>query len=174
MMPKLDIKPYILPWVYATKKIVPTCIVLHWWGEPINDQGVTHLAGLLENRQLSVQYAVLANGEIYKLAPSPDTFCRHAKCANESAIGIEIEGYNEVDLDANELQFSAVVRLVKELQTRFMIPVDFRAELADTNARFFGVTSHKQVDTYCENGTGKNDVHDKYTERIRIALQSAT
>lgn len=171
-MPSLRITPHYLSWLDGSQKIQPTCIVLHWWGERINDQGVDYLVRILERRQLSVQYAVGVTGEVYQLAPTPDTFCRHAKCANHSAIGIEIEGFDEHDLDANELQFHAVVALVRYLAQTFAMELDFRVEGEGTDMRFFGLASHKQVDEYCEDANSKDDVHDEYVERVRLALSS--
>lgn len=172
MTPNLHIKRHILPWIDTAKKIHPTCIVLHWWGEPINEQGVEYLASLLQKRKLSVQYAVLANGEIYQLSPTPDTFCRHAKCANDSAIGIEIEGFDKDDLDNNQNQFESVIQLVRKLVNNYNMQTDLKVKEKEDQIRFFGIASHKLVDVYCSNANGKDDVHDNYVERVKLALKN--
>lgn len=170
MMPRPAIKRHVLPWVDATNIIEPTCIVLHWWGEPINTKGIDHLVSLLRSRELSVQFAVLSNGDTYQLSPAPNTFCHHAKCANHSSIGIELEGQNEHDLDSNQLQFEAVVSLVIWLAEKYHIEHEFRVSGEKEDVRFYGITSHKQVDTHCPNANGKVDVHDSYLERVLKAL----
>ena len=171
-MRELEFKQDELPWLDPNKKIVPSCIVLHWWGEPLNKRGVDFLIEILARRELSVQYAVLANGEIHQLAPTPDTFCRHAKCANESSIGIEIEGENAHDLDNNDVQFKAVTKLVKYLQQKYQIESPFKITGTTENIRFHGVASHKQVDVYCPDGSGKDDVHDSYVGAVTRATKS--
>ncbi len=132
--------------------------------------GINHLAALLRRRGLSVQFAILSNGDIYQLSPASNTFCRHAKCANQSCIGIEIEGQDEHDLDANNLQFEAVVALVRWLAEKYHIKQEFRVDRGEEKIRFYGITSHKQVDTHCPNANGKVDVHDSYLERVLKAL----
>ncbi len=166
----IEIKEHFLPWVDAEKKITPTAIVLHWWEEPINDQGVQYLADLLEPRGLAVQFAVLANGDIFQLTPTPDTYGRHAKCANDSAIGIEIEGMGAEDLDANEVQFGAVVALTRYLKEKYAIADEFHVDQDSDPMRFYGVTSHKNADVYCPNANGKVDVHDEYLARVIEAV----
>jgi len=126
MKSELQIKTKLLPWVDSRYKFNPTCIVLHWWGEP----------------------------------------CQHAKCANASAIGIEIEGNDERDLDHNEKQFQSVVALVHYLKETFHIADTFTMEQIGSTQLFYGITSHKQVDKLCQNGSGKIDVHDQYVERV--------
>jgi N-acetyl-anhydromuramyl-L-alanine amidase AmpD len=164
----MEIKKNILPWVDPDKTITPTAVVLHWWEEPIDtEKGIDLLRELWEERGLAVQFAVLADGTIYQLTPHENSYARHAKCANNSAIGIEIQGMGAEDLDANEVQFGAVVLLTRYLKQKYAIEDGFRVEGAnDDDKRFFGVTSHKNVDVYCSNANGKVDVHDAYLNRV--------
>lgn len=152
------------------KKIKPNAIVLHWWETPISDGGIDYFIELFAKRELSVQFVVMANGDIYQLTPAADSYGRHAKCANNSAIGIEIQGEGPQDLDSNQTQFENVVSLVKYLQDKFEIPTEFKVEGSDENIRFYGITSHKNVDVYCPNASGKKDVHDEYLARVIAAL----
>jgi len=169
-MPELNIKEHLLPNVDPSRKIGPTAIVLHWWGQwegmPTEDQGIKTLSDVLTDRGMSVQYGVLANGEIYQLTPTADTWARHAKDANKSAIGIEIEGKDAEDLDHNPDQYLSVVALTRFLKAKYAIVDTFRVEETPEGPRFFGVTSHKQVDPYCANANGKEDVHDEYLQRV--------
>ena len=169
-MPELEIKEHLLPHVDSSRKINPTAIVLHWWGQwegmPTEDQGIKTLSDVLETREMSVQYGVLANGDIYQLTATPNTWARHAKDANNSAIGIEIEGKGAEDLDSNPAQYLSVVALTRYLKKQYAIADTFRVEDSPEGPRFFGVTSHKQVDPYCANANGKDDVHDEYLRRV--------
>ena len=167
-MTNLSIERHILPWIDSEKTIVPTAIVLHWWEEPISKGNIELLESLWAERQLASQFAVLADGTIYQLTSHKNSFSRHAKCANNSAIGIEIQGLGAEDLDSNSVQFNAVVSLVAYLKNEFTIEDEFRVEhqADDETIRFYGVTSHKNVDVYCSNANGKMDVHDEYLVRV--------
>lgn len=153
-----------------SRKIRPTAIVLHWWEEPISNGGIDYFIGLFAKRELSVQFVVMVNGDIYQMTPQADNYGRHAKCANESAIGIEIQGQGPQDLDSNQAQFEQVVRLVKYLQDEFDIQTAFKVEDSEEDIRFYGITSHKNVDAYCPNASGKQDVHDEYLDRVVEAI----
>lgn len=172
-MRKPVIKKHLIAWVDSKRIIKPTCIVLHWWGEPINNQGISFLYRLLKKRQLSVQFAVLANGDIFQLSPRPDTFCKHAKCANSSSIGIEIEGFGSDDLDNNEIQFNAVLDLTWWITEEYKIEKDFQVENIGSKIRFYGIASHKQIDIYCPDSNGKDDVHDEYIKRIKNIIATS-
>lgn len=163
-----SIEQHILPWIDAEKTIIPTAIVLHWWEEPIEKGNIEFLESLWVERQLASQFAVLADGTIYQLTPHENSFSRHAKDANDSAIGIEIQGLGAEDLNSNSIQFNAVVSLVTYLKDKFAIEDSFRIEQksSDEAMRFYGVTSHKNVDIYCSNPNGKTDVHDEYLARV--------
>lgn len=162
-----EIHEHILPWVDPEATITPTAIVLHWWEEPIDKGNIELLEALWAERGLASQFAVLADGSIHRLTPHENSFSRHAKCANDSAIGIEIQGLGAADLDANDIQFRAVVALTRYLKNKYAIEDTFRVEeLGDGKRRFYGVTSHKNVDVYCSDANGKQDVHDAYLERV--------
>ena len=163
----LTIKKFIMPWVDPDITITPTAIVLHWWEEPISRGGVELLQDLWQEHGLASQFAVLADGSIYRLTPHENSYCRHAKCANDSAIGIEIQGLGAKDLDANTVQFQSAVSLARYLTQKYAIEDEFRVEVLDGNKlRFYGITSHKNVDVYCPGASGKQDVHDAYLNRV--------
>ncbi len=170
MTPSLIIKTDGFPESYfdKTRLITPTCIVLHWWEEPIDNFGINQLIDLLSKRRLSVQFGVLANAEIYQLTPHPNSFARHAKCANNSSIGIEIQGMGPKDLDSNQKQFSSVVELVRWLSSIYKIGPNFSVENTHNQESiiFHGIASHKLVDPFCANANGKKDVHDSYLKRV--------
>jgi N-acetylmuramoyl-L-alanine amidase len=163
-----------LPWVDPDRTITPTAIVLHWWEEPIGRGDIELLEELWEERGLASQFAVLADGTIYQLTPHANSFGRHAKCANSSAIGIEIQGMGSDDLDGNTVQFQAVIALTRFLKQKFSIQTEFKVEGLEQNEtmRFYGVTSHRIVDIYCSNASGKQDVHDEYLARVVEHLES--
>ena len=81
-----DIKQTLLPWVDNTQRIEPTAIVLRWWG------GIKYAIWRLNRRELSVQFMILASGDTYQLVEDPTVLCHHARCANNSSIGIELQG----------------------------------------------------------------------------------
>jgi N-acetyl-anhydromuramyl-L-alanine amidase AmpD len=170
-----EIIKHILPWVDPNRTITPTAIVLHWWEEPISRGDIELLEELWEERSLASHFAVLADGTIYQLTPHANSFGRHAKCANNSAIGIEIQGMGREDLDENAIQFQSVVALTRFLKREFSIQTEFKVEglEQDETMRFFGVTSHKIVDHYCSNANGKQDVHDEYLARVIEDLEVA-
>lgn len=170
-----EIKQYILPWIDAEKVITPTAVVLHWWEEPIAKGDIEFLSSLWEDRGLASQFAVLADGTIYQLTPHENSYSRHAKCANNSAIGIEIQGMGAEDLDANLVQFEAVSWLAEYLKQKYAIEDAFRVEHEgdEEHIRFYGITSHKNVDVYCSNANGKLDVHDEYLARVIESTRSA-
>jgi len=174
-MKKPEIIKHILPWVDPDRIITPTAIVLHCWEEPISKGNIELLEDLWHERGLASQFAVLADGTIYQLTPHANSFGRHAKCANNSAIGIEIQGMGNIDLDGNNIQFQAVASLTRFLKQEFSIQTEFRVEGLEHNEtmRFYGVTSHKAIDLYCLNANGKQDVHDEYLARIIKDLEAA-
>jgi N-acetyl-anhydromuramyl-L-alanine amidase AmpD len=157
-----------LEWVDASKKIKPTAIVLHWWQVPTWLGGIKVLYLGLKRRKLSVQFAILKNGDIYQLVKDPTTYCHHARCANKSSIGIELQGLNAKDLDKQPDQFQAVVNLVTYLCSKYKIPTSFEFK----NGRFYGISSHKVVDEYCHSKRlrKKKDLHDEYLQRVIEAV----
>ena len=160
-----------LSWVDKNKRIEPTAIVLHWWQVPSWFGGINYLLKGLKRWKTSVQFAVTKDGSVYQLVSDPTVFCHHARGANNSSIGIEIQGLNSRSLDKNKVQFKAVVELVRYLQDKYSIQTDFKVE-KEPELRFYGVTSHKQVDPYCGKRKlwYKRDVHDEYLERVRNKL----
>ena len=167
----------ICHWVDPDRTIKSTCLVFHWWQEPIEKGGIEHLSRLLYREgvePLSVQFAVMADGDIIQCVPEPHTWCRHAKAeGNESCIGIEIQGQNAADLDGNELQFERVVALAKYLIEKYDIELDFRVTgLGTEEIRFHGLATHQMIDAFCLKMNGKVDVHLKYLIRILQALRA--
>ncbi len=160
-----------LSWVDQSQRIVPTSIVLHWWQVPSWFGGIEYLIKGLKRWKTSVQFAVTKEGDIYQLVSDPTVLCHHARGANNSSIGIEIQGLNSKSLDRNNIQFEAVVDLVKHLQNKYNIQTEFRVQLKPTPI-FYGVTSHKQVDPYCGKRLlwYKKDVHDEYLARVKNKL----
>lgn len=163
-----------LPWVDESQKITPTAIVLHWWQVPTWFGGIDYLIKSLKRWNTSVQFAVTKEGDIYQLVSDPTVLCRHARGANTSSIGIEIQGLNAKSLDKNKEQFKAVVSLVKYLQDKYNIQTEFEAQLKPS-LEFYGITSHKQVDPYCGKRLlwHKRDVHDSYLKRVRRNISQA-
>lgn len=158
------IKTHQLDWVDTSKKIKPTAIVLHWWQVPTWLGDIKVLQCGLRLRKLSVQFAILKNGNIYQLVEDPTVFCHHARCANTSGIGIELQGLNAKDLDVQPAQFRALIELVTFLCHKYDIPTEFKFK----NGRFYGISSHKTVDEYCnaKRLRKKKDVHDGYLKRV--------
>ena len=170
-MQKPEIHEHLMPWVDPEKTIDPTAIILHWWQTPLSRGGLELLDEIWKERGLASQFTVLADGSIYQLTPHENSFSRHAKCANNSGIGIEIQGEGEEDLDGNSIQFEAVVALTRYLKEKYHVEDSFRVENENTVAiRFYGITSHKNVDVYCKDANGKIDVHDAYLERVIQAM----
>ena len=149
--------------------IAPKAIVLHWWGGLNNGNGINELINVLQGRGLSVQMGVLANGTAYQLTPFLNSKASHAKCANNYAIGIEIEGRGAEDLASNQAQFNKVVAVTKYLMTKFNIPAEGTIEQDGSSA--VGIQSHKDIDARCANPSGKSDVDDAYLNRVREAVK---
>ena len=164
------IKTEQLAWVNSSNKIKPTAIVLHWWRVPTWLGGINYLIWGLRRRKLSVQFAVLKNGEIYQLVDDPTIYCRHAKCANESSIGIELQGFGAKDLARQLTQFQSTIKLVAYLCDKYKISVNF--DIKNNPLRFYGITSHKNVDQYCQikRLLKKNDVNDEYLRRVILEI----
>ncbi|MCA9328092.1 N-acetylmuramoyl-L-alanine amidase, partial [Candidatus Saccharibacteria bacterium] len=122
-----------LPNPEGNRQIDPQGITLHWWGYR-GKHGVKSLRdGLAINSACgdtgcSVQYAVLRNGKIIRMMASATEFAYHARGANPTSFGIEIEGTpNDFKMDEkhfNRRQFSAVVALSAELVQDFHLQID--------------------------------------------------
>jgi len=125
-----------------------------------------------------VQFGVSWNGRIDQLTPRPNTFARHATCANDWAVGIEIAGSDGGKtgpyIGNNQRQFKSVVALVKLLMKRYDISAVNVVGKGAHSGR--GIVSHHQVDAVCtwkdgkRFGSGKTDVGDKYLRRVLAAV----
>jgi hypothetical protein len=165
-------------WVDQSKLITPTAIVLHYWQEPIEAGDLERLEELWAPPRfetgLSSQFVVLAKPEVYQCVEAPNVWCRHAKEANNSAIGIEIQGSGPKDLDGNQEQFEQVVELVRYLKDLYAIEDDFRVTgLGTPDIRFYGLATHQMVDAFCLARNGKVDVHLEYLIRVQEALRNS-
>jgi N-acetyl-anhydromuramyl-L-alanine amidase AmpD len=138
----MQIQQKNLSWVDESQKIKPTAIVLHWWQVPSWFGGINYLIKGLKRWRTSVQFAITKDGKTYQLVSDPTILCHHARGANRSSLGIEIQGLNAKSLDRNIRQFEAVVELVKYLQDKYKIQTDFKVQ-EKPELRFYGVTSHK-------------------------------
>ena len=112
-----------------------------------------------------------ATGEIFQLVTEPTVLCHHARCANNSSIGIELQGLGKHDLDKNTEQFESLVELVKTLTEKYKITPEFSVQ-KEPELRFYGIASHKQVDDYCcgHRLIKKRDVHQEYINRVAVAI----
>lgn len=160
------------PRLSTSGKIRPTAVVLHWWGgNAPQDQGIKFLYNVLESRGLSVQLGILKDGKTYQMTNSLTSRALHATCANDSAIGIEIEGMPE-DFGASgptkrPEQFKAVVATTKYLMEKYDIPLETKF----SGGKFTGIYSHKEVDNLCPRPSGKPDVDDEYLAKVKDALK---
>lgn len=180
---------------WADKKIVPTAIILHWQANDgtkdaeglaadLNSQATTFDPKLTSNQphpkngHTGVQFGVSWNGRIDQLTPTPNTFARHATCANDWAVGIEIAGSDGGKtgpyIGNNTRQFKSVVALVKLLMKRYHIPATNVVGKGAHSGR--GIISHRQVDAVCtwkdgvHFGSGKTDVDPTYLNRVLKAV----
>ena len=160
-----------------TTRIHPTAIVIHWWGGISSGRGVSSLVTVLNNavscypygvgsvcrlphppnepHHGSVQLAALQDGRTYQLTNTLDTRAAHAACANDWAIGIEIEGGvngTSADMINNVAQFNAVVNTTAFLMDKYHIPLN--GPLSWDGKRGVGVHSHKEVDVNCKLANG--------------------
>ena len=184
-------------WAANGKTITPTAIVLHWWDGWGGGQDIDRLVRdatanktnydpakkSTENRpnigHVTVQVGVTGDGKAYQLTPQLNTFARHAKCANDWAIGIEIEGFGPGDphghyIGDNKAQFDTVVEVVKLLMGLYGIKAE--SVVANDGKSGRGIVSHKNVDKQCQwadgkpAGSGKVDVDDTYLKRVLTAV----
>lgn len=182
-------------WGEKGRTIKPTAIVLHWWDDWGNGADINRLVKDLNSNttnynpklkstdghpsvgHTTVQIGVLGNGKAYQLTPKLNTFARHAKCANDWAIGIEIEGFgpgHKHYIGDNKAQFNKVVAVVKYLMDLYNIKA---VSVAASDGRSGqGIVSHKMVDKQCKwaddayAGSGKVDVDDAYLRRVLQAV----
>lgn len=179
----------------CNKKIKPTAVLLHWWGND-GSGGIDGLVNGLnsvpttfdpslkstdkhpENGHTSVQVGVDLNGKAYQLTPTLDTFARHGTCANDWTVGVEIAGSKPGSgsyIGDNEKQFKGVVAVVRELMATYDIPAK---SVVGPNARSgSGIVSHHTVDAKCtwkdgvRFGSGKTDVGQEYLDRVLAAVR---
>lgn len=172
--------------------IKPTAILLHWTaayngGPDAIKAFVTGAEGNMSTYNpdlkstdphpkvghVTVQVAVMGNGNAYQLLPELNSFARHAKCANQWAIGIEIEGWNPGHahyIGNNKKQYETVVKVVRELMAKYKIKAE--SVVAEDGKSGRGIVSHAQVDKKCKwadgvyAGSGKTDVDQKYLDRV--------
>ncbi len=170
------------PRLPTTGRIKPTAIVLHWWGGNAPEgQGVRFLINALRGNAscgsagCSVQLGILKDGKTYQLTNSLTSRALHAVCANDYAIGIEIEGgpsdFGAQGPTRRPEQFQAVVATTKYLMERFDIPLEGVVKSPASNGAE-GVHSHEEIDRNCPSGSGKTDVDDAYLRKVKDALRS--
>jgi len=184
-----------------TARFHPTAIVIHWWGGTSGGEGIDSLVATLnaavscypygvgstcwlphplgEPHHGSVQLGTLQDGRTFQLTSTLDTRASHAACANDWAIGDEVEGGTDgtsADMINNAAEFQAVVRSTAYLMRRFHIPLD--GPLSPDGKSGIGVHSHKEVDVNCKlaDGSpgrgGKADVDDVYLRKLKDALRA--
>lgn len=161
----------LLPWVDNKKRVKPTAIVLHWWG-PFWPLGMKWFLFVMRKKDVSVQFAVMKDGLVYQFVKSADVLCHHARCANQTSIGIEIQGWGSRNLSKNNNQFTQVVALINKLRKDYNIESSFYIKKSN-QLEFFGVTSHKVIDTYCypKRFFKKRDVSDEYLSIVLKAIE---
>ena len=87
--------------------------MVHWWGVPTWFGGLNYCLWRLKRKGGSVQFIVLANGEVVQVVEDPATLCHHARCANESSSGVELQGLGKHALNKHQEQFKSLVELIK-------------------------------------------------------------
>ena len=169
------------PSLKTAGKIKPTGVVLHWWSTDSGGEGIKYLYNIFRQSEgrrdcgpagCSSQLAILQNGKTYQMTRSLTSRAIHATCANDSTIGIEIEGgpsdFGSSGPSKNPKQFEAVVATVKYLMDKYDIPLEKKYE----NETFTGIYSHKQVDRICQTGS-KPDVDDEYYQLVIDKLKES-
>lgn len=160
-----------------SKKLDPKGVTLHWWSF---DSG-GDIEGLREalagnkscgDQGCAVQYAVTKDGSIYRMMESPTEYASHAKGANNTTFGIEIEGkakdFEIYGPNFNRAKFEAVVSLTRELVNDFDLPIKGEAKCQDVS----GIHGHHEYN-HCGDGKGtKTDVGDEYTAAVINAVES--
>lgn len=156
-------------------EIKPKGITLHWWSFDSggNIQGL--VKALRGNKACgpvgcTVQFGITKKGEIGQLTRSPVSFAQHAHGANNTTIGIEIEGDKENfalpgKKGFEQKKFEAVVSLVAKLVKKYKIPLDGKV-VCD---HVVGVHGHSE---YNRCGNDKDDVGDAYTKAVKNAVKA--
>lgn len=149
--------------------ITPKGITLHWWGNN-GDGGIDFLVRALRTNTscgsggCSVQLGITKEGEVYQMTRSLTDLTYHATGANNTTIGIEIEG-GPGDFGQNGIQkypqkFNAVVATVQMLISKYNIPVEGSANCGSVS----GIHPHKAYNT-CARQT-KSDIDDYYFNQV--------
>ena len=175
--PKIHQMQPPLPNPQGNRKIDPQGITLHWWGYR-GKHGVNSLRdGLAVNSACgdtgcSVQYAVLRNGKIVRMMASATEFAYHARGANPTSFGIEIEGTpKDLKMDDqhfNRRQFSAVVALSAELVQDFHLQINGPATCDSP----VGIHGHSEFNK-CSTPRGhKIDPSPAYVDAVKAAVET--
>lgn len=134
-----------------TWRLTPTMVVLHYSGSSswssVRDTFVPDVANLGERPNTCAHFVVDEDGTIHALVPVT-TRCRHTIGLNDRAIGIEVvqpalddPRAADAAILARRPQVTALVALVRMLQTRYRIPTDavIGHAMANDDPRFHDV-----------------------------------
>ena len=149
--------------------ITPKGITLHWWGGN-GSGGIEPLVSALRGNTTcgaggcSVQLGITKEGGVYQMTRNLTDLAYHAKGANTTTIGIEIEG-GPADFGATGIQkypqkFEAVVATVKMLIEKYSIPIDGSAQCGNVS----GIHPHKAYNACA--GQTKTDIDDVYFNEV--------
>jgi len=148
--------------------ITPKAITLHWWGG--NGNGIDSLASALRGNNTcgsggcSVQIGITKEGEVYQMTRNLTDLTYHAKGANSTSIGIEIEGgpadFGKDGIAKYPKKFEAVVATVKYLMKKYNIPADGSVVCNSPT----GVHPHKAFEVCARQG--KTDIDDYYYNEV--------
>lgn len=157
-------------------QITPKGVTLHWWGGRSNGQGISELVSGLRNNTTcgssgcSVQIGILEDGSVYQMTNSLTDFAYHAIGANETTIGIEIEGvpadFGRAGITKYPQKFAAVVATVKYLVKTFNMPLIGQVICGNVS----GVHSHKDYNG-CPGAYAKQDIDDYYFNAVIKAVK---
>lgn len=150
-------------------KVKPKGITLHWWGNN-GSGGIDSLSSYLKSNKscgaggCSVQLGITKEGEVYQMTKDLLDLTYHAKGANSTTIGIEIEGgpkdFGKEGIEKYPKKYIAVVATVKMLMEKYDIPI----EGAISCDNISGIHSHKDLAS-CGN-VGKIDIDDYYFNQV--------
>jgi hypothetical protein len=176
--PKINRLANPLPNPKGDRQIDPQGITLHWWSYNGGGRIESLAEGLRKNKGCgskagcTVQYGITSDGEIYQMMESPTEYAQHASGANETSIGIEIEGKPEdfalkgsaFDQD----KYEAVVSLTKYLVDKYDIPLNGPTTCKHAK----GIHGHDEFNHCRNNGTTKEDVGPAYTASVKKHVAS--
>jgi hypothetical protein len=164
--------------------ITPKGITLHWWGGTSGGRGINALEDALRGNTTcgdggcSVQVGITADGKVYQMTNSLTDLTYHAAGANNTTIGIEIEGVGKTtgsDADFGlagiknyPAKFNAVVNTVKFLVKKYNIPLNGHVVCGDV----IGVHPHKAYNACPLDGKpqDKTDIDDAYFNAVMKAV----